>query len=67
MCAVLVGKWYAKTLLEDLVAFALLAGDTLEVAHVGGHHGLSEQGDVIDASHLRAALVVLDEQLNKSS
>ena len=45
------------------MTFALLASDSLEVAHVGGAHSLANQGEVVDASHLCVLLVVLHEDL----
>ena len=48
---------------QHLVTFALLASDSLEVAHVGGAHSLTNQGEVVDASDLRVLLVVLHEDL----
>lgn len=46
------------------MTFALLAGDTLEFAHVGRIDGLPDESEIINSGHFSVALVVLDKNLN---
>lgn len=46
------------------MALALLARDALEVGHVRRGHGTADDLDAINARHVRACLIVLDEHLN---
>lgn len=49
--------------LIDLVAFALFAGDTLKVRHLGCDNGRAYKANIIDLGYVAARLIVLYKDL----